>query len=52
MASVLDVITASAVVRDGRLYIRDRKEFDALVAQAAVGQMPYYKAVAAVALMP
>lgn len=33
MASVLDVITASAAVRDGRLYIRDRKEFDALVAQ-------------------
>lgn len=32
-AAVADLIVASATVRDGRLRIRDRSDFDALVAQ-------------------
>lgn len=33
MASVLDLVTASAKVKEGKLFLRNRRDFDRLVAQ-------------------
>jgi len=38
MARLIDDVTASAQVRNGKLYIRNRRDFDQLVAQMRDGQ--------------